>query len=305
MNQRGGESSRVGLIGAGNAGQAMAAALALPFALTVFDRDEAQSRKAAEGARGRVEITGSVTALAQAADLVILSMPTPSASFDVASEIAGGIRPGTIVLETSTVRPEDVEALHGVLASAGASVIDAAIVGGVAALSQGRAGFLVGAAEGEAGVAAAVLDQLAADIFWLGTRGKGMAAKLVVNAVAHAVYVVLVEAGALAAAQDIPMEVLQRLLERESGLMRPLLHRFGERLQARDFEGGMSVANAAKDSRLAQEAADALGVPLYAIPAAHEVYELAIAEGLASLDYAAIGKLWEDRLGIDFARRTA
>lgn len=293
---------RAGLIGAGNAGQAMAAALAPHAALTVFDRDEAQCRKAADGAQRTVAIAGSAAHLAREADLVILSLPTPAASLSVADEIAGAVRPGTIVLETSTVRPEDVEALHDVLASAGARVMDAAIVGGIAALSQGRAAFLVGAAEGEAGVAAAVLDKLAADIFWLGARGKGMAAKLVVNAVAHAVYVVLVEAGALAAAQGIPMEVLQRLLERESGLMRPLTHRFGERLQSHDFAGGMSVTNAAKDSRLVQEAAEALGVPLYAIPAAHEVYELAIAEGLANLDYAAIGKLWEERLGIDFAR---
>ena len=57
-----------------------------------------------------------------------------------------------------------------------------------------------GFAGDEAGLAGVVLTALADDIFWLGTRGKGMATKLVVNAVAHAVYVVLVEAGALAAA---------------------------------------------------------------------------------------------------------
>lgn len=293
---------RIGLIGAGNAGQAMAGALSPHFALTVFDRDAGQSRKAVDRAQAKTAIAPDAASLARGCDLVILSLPTPDASLAVAGEIADAIGPGTIVLETSTVRPEDIEALHDRLAPAGARVIDAAIVGGIAALAQGRSAFLVGASQSDAGLAGTVLDALAGDIVWLGARGKGMAAKLVVNAVAHAVYVVLVEAGALAAAQDIPMDVLQRLLERESGLMRPLTHRFGERLARRDFAGGMSTANAAKDSRLVQQAAASLGVPLYAIPAAHEVYELALREGLGALDYAAIGLLWEEGKGTGFSR---
>jgi len=295
------DTPRIALIGCGNAGQAMAQALSGHFALTLYDRDEAQSRKSADAAHGRADVASDAAEAVGKADLVMLSLPTPAASLSVANEIKDTIRRGTLVLETSTVRPEDVLALHELLTPSGAVVIDCAIVGGIAALSEGRSAFLVGASEGDAGLADEVLGRLAEDIFWLGSRRKGMAAKLVVNAVAHAVYVVLVEAGALAAAQDIPMDVLQRLLERDSGLMRPLTHRFGERLRNHDFAGGMSVTNAAKDSRLAQDSADALGVPLYAIPAAHEVYELAIQEGLAQLDYAAIGKLWEDRLGIDFS----
>jgi 3-hydroxyisobutyrate dehydrogenase-like beta-hydroxyacid dehydrogenase len=295
-------AARIGLIGVGNAGEAMAVALSENFELTLFDRDETRCRSAAEKLRQAPRIGQTASDLAAGADVVILSLPTPAASLSVAAEIVEAIRPGTIVLETGTVRPEDVEALHALLAPAGARVVDAAIVGGIAALSRGESAFLVGASEADAGIAGEVLDALAAEIFWLGARGKGMAAKLVVNAVAHAAYVVLAEAGALAAAQDIPMDVLQRLLERESGLMRPLTHRFGERLARRDFAGGMSTANAAKDSRLVIDAARALGVPLFAIPAAHEVYETAMREGLEKLDYAAIATLWEKWLGIDFTR---
>ncbi|MCX7864016.1 MAG: NAD(P)-binding domain-containing protein [Novosphingobium sp.] len=292
----------IGLIGTGNAGQAMACALAPHCALTLFDRDCGRARLAADRAQGPVVIACDAAALARGADLILLSLPSPDASLAVAGEIREALQPGTIVLETSTVRSQDVEALHDLLAPSGAKVIDTAIIGGVAALSEGRATFLAGTSEEDAGPARQVLDLLAGEIFWLGSRGKAMATKLVVNAVAHAVYVVLVEAGALAAAQDIPMTMLQRLLERDTGLMRPLIHRFGERLQQHDFAGGMSTANAVKDSRLVQEAADALGVPLFAIPAAHEVYELALREGLAALDYAAIGLFWEKRLGIDFTK---
>jgi len=293
-------SPRIGLIGVGNAGQAIVKALAPNFTLTVYDRDVERCRAASGKAGLPVGIANSAALAVGEADLVILSLPNPAASLLVASELREAIGPGTIVLETSTVRPEDVEALHELLAPVSAVVVDAAIVGGIAALSQGKSAFLVGAREEEAGLVGQVLDAMAEEIFYLGARGKGMAAKLVVNAVAHAVYVVLVEAGALAAVQDIPMTVLQRLLERESGLTRPLTHRLGDRLQSHDFEGGMSTANAAKDSRLVIDAADALGVPLFAIKAAHSVYELAMREGLEKLDYASIGLLWENWLGVDF-----
>jgi 3-hydroxyisobutyrate dehydrogenase-like beta-hydroxyacid dehydrogenase len=292
----------VGLIGVGSAGQAMATALSGRFPLVLFDRDPARCRQAIATAH-KPAVAGTAMELAGECDLVILSLPNPEASLAVASEVRDALRPGATLLETSTVRPEDIEALHEMLAPAGARVIDAALIGGVQKLAKGEAVFLAGVDEADAGAAGDVLGAMAEEIFLLGKRGAGMRAKLAVNAVAHAVYVVLVEAGALAAAQDIPVSVFRRLLQRESGLMRPLTHRFDERLGSGDFSGGMSTVNARKDSRLALDAAHALGVPLFAIPAAHSVYELAVREGLGAQDYASVGQLWEKWLDISFAEQ--
>ena len=85
--------------------------------------------------------------------------------------------------------------------------------------------------------------------------------------------------------------------------MRPLTHRFGERIFNQDFEGGMSTANARKDSALAIDVAKDLGVPLFAISAAHTAYEIAMREGLERKDYSAIATLWEKWLGVSFAAK--
>jgi hypothetical protein len=45
-------------------------------------------------------------------------------------------------------------------------------------------------------------------------------------------------------------------------------------------------------------------VPLFAIPATHAAYEIAVGEGLGELDYASMGRLWEKWLGIDFTDET-
>jgi 3-hydroxyisobutyrate dehydrogenase-like beta-hydroxyacid dehydrogenase len=129
-----------------------------------------------------------------------------------------------------------------------------------------------------------------------------MRAKLVNNAVAHTTMVMIMEAAALAAKAGVPMDVFYKLMSRESGLMRPLTHRFGERIRSQDFDGGMSTANARKDSVLILDLARELGVPLFTMQASHTVYEIANNEDLSRLDYASISKLWEKWLGVHFGK---
>lgn len=280
----------------------MLQALSAHSSICVHDRDASRIRNLSGDCVHAPVLAESAAELARDSEVIILSLPTPEASLSVAQEIREAIGASTTVIECSTVAPQDVEALHGLLSPSGARVIDAPLVGGVRKLAEGKAVFLIGATEAGAGSAGAVLKSISEEAFFMGERGSGMRTKLIVNSVAHAVYVVLMEAGALAAAQDVPLSVFQRLLERESGLLRPLTHRFGERLRHHDFAGGMSTANARKDSALILDAARDLEVPLFATSAAHEVYELAIREGLGTLDYSSIGRLWEKWLGISFAQ---
>jgi 3-hydroxyisobutyrate dehydrogenase-like beta-hydroxyacid dehydrogenase len=294
-------AARIGLIGLGNAGTALLTALSRHAALTVFDRDGSRYSTVGAGCRNAPAIAESAASLAVQCDLVILSLPTPEASLAVGMQIVSSLKPDATVLETSTVSPDDVAALARIVEPSGARVIDAAIVGGVAKLAAGQGVFLIGSPDAESGMAGQMLRSISEELFFLPRQGDGMRAKIAVNAVSHAVYAVLVEAGALALVQGIPVEVYQRLLERESGLMRPLTHRFAGRLRKGDFAGGMPTVNARKDSGLALAAAEALEVETPTLAAAHEIYEKAVASGLGELDYASLGTLWEKALGISFS----
>jgi len=70
------------------------------------------------------------------------------------------------------------------------------------------------------------------------------------------------------------------------------------------YAGGMSVSNARKDSTLALQTAQELGVPLYAIQASHTPYEIAEALGMGNLDYAALATLWEQWAGVQLSAET-
>ena len=291
---------KVGLIGLGNAGLALATPVLRNFSVVGYDRDEARRNLARNAGVG---IAGSVQAVAEQCEIVLLSLPDPAISKTVIAEIGTETLAKRLIVETSTVTPQDIDDLVRIAAPAGATVMDSAIVGGVHKLSEGRTTFLVGASDKDFERAKPVLESAAEKIFHLGPAGSGMRAKLVNNAVAHAVMIVLIEAAALAAAQGVPMDVFYELMRRESGLLRPLTHRFGERILTQHFEGGMSTANARKDSALILDMARELGVPVFAISAAHTAYEIAMREGLERNDYSAVSKLWERWVGVRFAAK--
>ncbi|MCU1408614.1 MAG: NAD(P)-dependent oxidoreductase [Microbacteriaceae bacterium] len=296
-----GARTTVGLCGLGNMGLAVAQRLATAYDVTAFDLSA--ERKELAGKVENVTTVDALNALASV-DVVVLSLPTPNISLDVCGQLAGILPQGALVVETSTTTPRHLAECSRVLAGAGMSIIDAAILSGVGQMESGEATLLVGGAGADLGRADGLLHVLGAKVEQFGALGTGMAAKVVNNAVAHAVMVVLVEAVALAAASGIDLEKIGDMLRApDGGLIRPLTHRIEERVATANYEGGMPLAAARKDSTLALEMAQANGIPLFAIQSAHSVYEIALSQGLGRLDYAALATLWEGWSGTSLAYR--
>lgn len=235
--------------------------------------------------------------LAEAA-IIILSLPTPAACRGVLTQLAPLLAGHHVVIETSTVNASDIHAEREIIGESGAHLMDAAIIGGVAGMYEGIATLLIGADDASLAMAQPALDALTPNRMRLGDVGTGMAAKVINNAVSHAVMVVLCEAFSLATATGVDPHLLVELLERpDAGLTRPLTHRIAERALTGDFDGGMPMQAARKDSTLALNLAKDTGVPLFAIQAAHTVYEIGLGKNLGRLDYAAIATLWQEWTG--------
>jgi 3-hydroxyisobutyrate dehydrogenase-like beta-hydroxyacid dehydrogenase len=278
----------VALCGCGNMGSAIAERLRGRVELTVFDLDA--DRMAQTGAQTASDIAD----LANAANVVLLSLPSPRASDAVARELASLLPRGGVVVETSTVSPAQMQELARVFEHAGVHLVDAAVLSGPTQMREGRTILLVGGQDDAVVAAEPVLELLGGRLVRLGAIGAAMAVKIANNAVSHAVMVVLLEATAMAAAAGVDADVFSDLLAGpDGGLLRPLTHRLQERVFDGDYDGGMPTEAALKDSRLALALAQETGVPLFAVQGAHTVYELAVAAGLGREDYAAIAKLWE------------
>jgi 3-hydroxyisobutyrate dehydrogenase-like beta-hydroxyacid dehydrogenase len=198
------------------------------------------------------------------------------------------------------VTPNTAREFGAMCDDAGVAFIDAAVGSGVQAMAAGQVTWLVGGTDAAVAQVRPTLELVAKAIYHLGPVGAGSGAKVVNNAVMHALMVVLIEAGAMAGKLDIPLEALVDILGSADGVTRPLEHRLRDRIMNGDYAGGMSVANARKDSMLALETAQDCGVPLFAMLAAHTPYEIAAGDGMGDLDYAALAKLWETWCGLDF-----
>lgn len=279
------------VIGLGNMGIEVATRLALSGPVNGFDLSP--SRRALAVERGIA--TGETLAAAVAGcSTVVLSLPTPAASRATVAAVVALLPRGALVIETSTVTPADIAHMGGLCAAAGISFIDAAIQSGVEIMARGGSVLLIGGDAAGLAHAQPWLDALSSKQTVMGTAGAGAAAKVINNAVAHAVYVVLAEALAMARANGIPTEKFVDMMKGvDAGLMRPLTHRIGERTAQRNFAHGMPMDAARKDSVLALELAQADGIPLFAIQAAHTVYEMAVAAGMGRDDYAALTTLWD------------
>jgi 3-hydroxyisobutyrate dehydrogenase-like beta-hydroxyacid dehydrogenase len=289
----------IALCGLGNMGAAVAARLTERWHVLGSDLNPQRCAEAAE--KYGVEVVDDLARLAQAR-IVVLSLPTPDASASVVRSLLPHLRPGSVIIETSTVNPADMWRLRDLCAPHSVDVIDGAILSGVAQMAAGRATLLVGGEPGPLELAAPVVQQLGSRVISFGDVGSGMAAKVINNAVAHAVMVVLLEAGAMARATGVASTELVKLLgDPEAGLLRPLTHRFAERVLQANYEGGMPTEAARKDSTLALALAQTSGVPLFAIQAAHSAYEIALAQGLGRFDYASIARLWEGWTGRSFS----
>jgi 3-hydroxyisobutyrate dehydrogenase-like beta-hydroxyacid dehydrogenase len=211
---------KVAIYGLGNMGFPVARRIGSQFPTQVFDLDQAALQRASAGF--------GATAIQSPADLadthvVVLCLPNPAISQAVLTQIASHLPKGSVVLETSTVNPEHIHAAQKLLTPYGIDMVDASIMAGVSQMEAGSASLALGGSQDAIRRSQPVLDAIASKQTYFGESGAGAAAKVINNAVAHAVMVVVAEAGALATASGVSCEKLIALLsDKQMGLHRPL-----------------------------------------------------------------------------------
>ena len=148
---------RVGIVGLGNMGGRMARRL-VDGGETVAGYDADPARAAAVG----VEPAASLAALADFADVVLLSLPDSTVIEAVVRELEPHLREGQIVVDLSTASPESTMRLHELLASRGVVYLDAGISGGATAAEAGTLTIMVGGQPEALATVRPVLDHVAA-----------------------------------------------------------------------------------------------------------------------------------------------
>ncbi|NEA33959.1 NAD(P)-dependent oxidoreductase [Streptomyces sp. SID13031] len=237
------KNTKIAFLGLGSMGAPMARRVqAAGYPLTVWNRSPARAAAFAE-AGAVVTVADSPADAVREADVVITMLADPAAVRDVVGEFAPSIKPGTILIDASTVGPAVVRELAELLPD-GVTLIDAPVMGSVDRAASGELLLMVG---GDADPVLPLLE-LFGTVNRTGAVGTGAALKLVlINAVVNGVALVG-EAMALADALGLPEAQVKAALATS-----PLAG-----LAGRAFAEGsyFPVRLAAKDVALATAAAD-------------------------------------------------
>lgn len=215
-------------------------------------------------------------------DRVFLCLPN--------SEIASAVlrdarlRPGQIIIDTSTGDPAQMAALGARLAARGVPYLDATVSGSSAQLLQRDVLVMVG---GDAVVFEQCRDSFAAfarEAVHVGPCGTGSKMKLVTNLVLGLNRAALAEGLALAGALDLDLTQTLAVLLKSAAYSR-IMDTKGEKMISGDFAPVARLSQHLKDVRL-MLAATPLPLPL---SEAHcELLEKAVALGYGDLDNSAI-----------------
>jgi 3-hydroxyisobutyrate dehydrogenase len=283
--------ARVGVIGLGNIGGAVAANLVADGdEVVVADIDPARVAGVA-GAAG-----GDVAAVAEASEITITSLPTPHAVADVASAWAAAAPAPAILLDLSTSSPAGNRALAAALAETGHHFVEAPLTGGAIGARNRSLVFMVGGDDEPVARCLPVLDRLGRATFHLGPVGAGTTMKLVNSLLAFACTWASLEGLSLAAAGGLDLRTAVEVV-RTGGASNFFIDRGVDGIDARGRPPEFSLTLAAKDARLIEEVAAASGIPAPVAAAVRGVLADALERGLGDRDWSDLVVAAEARAG--------
>lgn len=292
------DGRRIGIIGTGRMGTAYAKRLIeQSYPVTVWNRSQDGTTQAVEAGAG---VADTITDLCAASDIILSSLTDFSALWDVFSG-QGGVAAqdisGKLVIEMSTILPDEQIRLAGLLREKSAGYLECPVGGTVGPALKGQLLGFAGGDEAAWTRAKPVLDDLCKRAERVGPVGAGAAMKLAVNLPLAMYWNTLGEAVQMLDGLDIPADMVASLLADSSAGPNVLKNRHQvvvDTLEGTDQPGTFDVDGLHKDLALAIEWATRKGHELPLAVRALETYNAAQHDGLGGFDGATIARFVRD-----------
>ncbi len=291
--------AELGFVGVGRMGGPMALRLLdAGFPLTVYDTNaDAVTALVNRGATS----AASAEAVGSAADIVLMSLPTPPIVHAV-SVGEGGILRGSrlkTLIDLSTTGPSVASVVARAAKERNVAWVDSPVSGGVAGASKGTLAVMVSCDQATFPVVEPVLKTFG-KTFYVGEKpGLAQIAKLANNLLAASALVVSSEAVAMGVKAGLDAKVLIDIINAGSGRNSATQDKFPRAILTRTFDFGFATGLSYKDVRLCIDEAEALGVPMVAGAAVRQMLAITQARFGADSDFTSIAKVVEEWAGIE------
>lgn len=292
---------RVAFMGLGIMGRPMAANLAKAgHDVSVWNRS---AGKEVEGAR----VALSPAEAAQGAEVVWICVSDTAAVEQVlfgSNGIEQSLAEGMIIADSSTISPAATRRFAERVAKKGVQYVDSPVTGSKVGAEAGTLLFIVGGSEEAIEKLKPLYAAMGKKIFRMGETGKGQSAKIAMNLQIAMIYEGFAEGLTLAAKLGVEPGTLIPLINASMVKSGVVEYKAPFVLQ-RDFTANFPLKLMRKDIRLALEAAKEARVKLPGGETVEEIYDMAVEDGHADLDFAATLMLLEKWAGVEVKGQAA
>jgi 2-hydroxy-3-oxopropionate reductase len=281
----------VGFIGLGVMGKPMAKNLIKGgHSLVVHSRSRGPiDEVVAAGAKA----AASPADVARQATVVITMLPdTPDVELVLTGPdgVVSGLQARAVVIDMSSISPAATRRLASIVASKGATMLDAPVSGGEIGAINASLSIMVGGDEQTFTRVKPILASMgsAEKIIYIGESGAGQVCKICNQVAIGGALAGVSEAFALARKAGVDAARVRQALLGGFASSR-VLEVHGERMLKNNYVPGFRTRLYQKDLRIANEAAAANGVAMPATAIVTQLVNALVASGGADLDYAALG----------------
>ncbi len=291
--------TNIAFIGLGNMGGPMAGNLVKAgHAVKAFDLVQASKDAAAEMGVG---IAGSAKEAVADAEVVVTMLPAGKHVLAVWADILPAVKPGTLLIDSSTIDVESARKAHALAAERGCLSLDAPVSGGTGGAKGATLTFMVGGTEDAFGKGEPILARMGRKIVHCGGAGNGQAAKICNNMILGISMIGVSEAFVLGEKLGLSHQALFDVASTSSGqcwsltTYCPVPGPVPTSPANNEYKPGFASALMLKDLKLAQEAAQAAGASTPLGAAAAQLFGLHNAWGEGGTDFSGIIHLLRGR----------
>ena len=281
-----------GFIGLGAMGLPMARNLARAGLLTaVWNRSPAAA--AALAAETGVRASTDPAALAADCDCVVLCVSADRDVLGLLERLRPGLRPGSIVIDCSTVSAETARTAAASLAAGGVAFLDCPVSGGVEGARQGTLAIMCGGEQQAFERARPVLEAMGRTVVRLGPTGFGQATKATNQIMCAGIIQAVAEAMAFARAEGLPLDKVIDTLGQGAGSSWYFVHR-APYMARGEYPAGFRVRLHEKDLKICREMAARHGAQLPVVETTLMHYRRLIETGHGDEDISTLFRLKAD-----------
>jgi 3-hydroxyisobutyrate dehydrogenase len=209
-----------------------------------------------------------------------------------------GARPGSVVVDMSTISPDATRKIEQVLRAKGIKMIDAPVSGGSEGAQQGTLAIMVGGDPSDVERVMPVLKAIGAKVTHVGPIGAGQLTKAINQTIIAGVYLSVAEGMVLGLKAGLDMDKVVEAIGGGAAGSWVLTYR-SKNMITNNYPLGFRVRLHHKDLGIALETAKKLGVTMLVAALVDQIETGIVARGYGDEDLSAVARSIREQSGMD------